>query len=47
MTGCLARAVGFVATPQMYCAESLGTPAMIAGVKITNTKYTVASKGEK
>jgi hypothetical protein len=39
MKGCLARAVGFVATPHMYCTEPLGTPANIADVVITNASF--------
>jgi hypothetical protein len=52
MKGCpvLARAVGFVAIPQLYCAGSLGTPANLADAIITTTdilQYTVALKEEK
>lgn len=47
MKGCLARAAGFVATLHMNCAESLGTPANIADAILTNTEYTVTSKGKK
>lgn len=52
MKGCpaLARAVEFVATPQLNSAESFGPPAHITDAIITSTDilhYTVALKESK